>query len=148
MPGGETAASVAVLDASVAVRWVVAERGSAEAADLLARPIRWLAPRSMLTEAASALRRKVVGAELSPAAAIQALGALVEAAADGTIRVADDEEFIASALTLALGIGHKVPDCLYLALAEREGCGLATADRRLEQLARERGISTYLVPSA
>jgi predicted nucleic acid-binding protein len=147
MPGAETTPSAAVLDASVAVRWVIPERGSNEAAALLARPISWLAPRLMLTEAAAALRRKVAEGELSPAVAIQALGALVEAVADGTVRVTEDEEFISSALTLALTLGHKVPDCLYLAVAEREGCELATADQRLEQLARQRGISTYLVPS-
>ena len=101
----------------------------------------------MLTEAAAALRRKVAGRELSAAVAIQALGALVEAVADGTVRVTDDEEFVSSALALAVTLGHKVPDCLYLAVAEREGCELATADQRLEQLARQRGIATYLVPS-
>jgi predicted nucleic acid-binding protein len=147
MPGAEPRPTTAVLDASVAVRWVVPERGSDEAAELLARPIAWLAPRLMLTEAAAALRRKVAGGELSVAVAVQALGALVEAIADGTVRVADDEEFVSSALVLALTLGHKVPDCLYLAVAEREGCELATADQRLEQLARQRGIATYLVPS-
>lgn len=147
MPGAEARPSTAVLDASVAVRWVVPERGSNEAAELLARPISWLAPRLMLTEAAAALRRKVAGRELSAAVAIQALGALVEAVADGTVRVTDDEEFVSSALALAVTLGHKVPDCLYLAVAEREGCELATADQRLEQLARQRGIATYLVPS-
>lgn len=145
MPGAEP--STAVLDASVAIRWVVPERGSSEAAHLLTRPIGWVAPRLMLTEVAAALRRKVAGGELSEAVAIQALGALVEAVADGTIRVTDDEEFVASALTLAITLGQKVPDCLYLAVAEREGCGLATADRRLEQLARKRGITTHLIPS-
>jgi predicted nucleic acid-binding protein len=147
MPGAEATPSAAVLDASVAVRWVVPERGSDEAADLLARPISWLTPRLMLTEAAGALRRKVAGGELSAAAAIQALGALIEAVADGTVLVLDDEEFISSALSLALTLGHKVPDCLYLAVAEREGCELATADQRLDELARQRGIATYLVPS-
>jgi len=102
----------------------------------------------MLTEVASALRRKTAGDELRVEVAAQALEALVSAAADGTIRLADDEEIVSSALLLALAIGHKVPDCLYLALAEREGAGLATADQRLGELARQRGVSTYLVPSA
>lgn len=46
MPGAEARGATAVLDASVAVRWVVHERGSEEAADLLARPIGWLPPAS------------------------------------------------------------------------------------------------------
>ncbi len=147
MPGAETRPSTAVLDASVAIRWVIPERGSDEAAELLTRPIGWLAPRLMLTEAAATLRRKVAGGEVAPAVAIQALGALVEAVADGTVRVTDDEDFVSAALGLALTLGHKVPDCLYLAVAEREGCELATADQRLEALARQRGIGTYLIPS-
>ena len=102
----------------------------------------------MLTEAASALRRKVAGGELRPEIAAGALTALVEAVKDGTIRLGDDEDFVSSAMTLALTLGHKVPDCLYLALAEREGLALATADVRLEQLARRRGVPTYAVPSA
>ena len=149
MPGAEPAGpSVAVLDASVAVRWMVPERGSAEAAELLNRPILWVAPRLMLTEAAAALRRKVAGGELRAETAVHALNTLVEAVADGTILLAEDEVFVSSALTLALTLGHKVPDCLYLAVAERDGLALATADTRLEGLARQRGVRTYAVPSA
>ena len=42
MRGVETA-SLAVVDASVAVKWVVDEPGSDTAAAFLARPIRWIA---------------------------------------------------------------------------------------------------------
>lgn len=102
----------------------------------------------MLTEVAAALRRKAEGGEIPGEVALQALGAVVEAVADGTIRVTDDEEFISAALGLALPLGHKVPECLYLTVAEREGCALATADQRLELLARQRGVPTHPVPSA
>ena len=54
----------------------------------------------------------------------------------------------AVALLLALTLGHRVPDCLYLAVAEREGAALVTADRRLDELARRRGVASELVPSA
>jgi predicted nucleic acid-binding protein len=148
MPGAERAGSIRVLDASVAVRWVVAEEGSEEAAELLAQPIAWIAPRLMLTEAASALRRKVAAGDLRVELAAQALESLVQAARDGLLRLADDEDVVLSALFLALTLGHKVPDCLYIALAERESAGLVSADRRLSALARQRGIPTQLVPSA
>lgn len=59
-----------------------------------------------------------------------------------------DEAFVASAFTLALTLGHKLPDCLYLAIAERDGLSLGTAEMRLERLARQRGVLTYAVPSA
>ena len=138
----------AVLDASVAVRWVVAERGSAEAAELLGRPVAWVAPRLMLTEAAGALRRKAAGGELDAALAAQALEALVHGAEIGLVSLADDEALTSSALMLALSLKHRVPDCLYLALAEREGAALATADAKLAALASRRGVPVWKVPAA
>ncbi|MGH7961946.1 MAG: type II toxin-antitoxin system VapC family toxin [Candidatus Binatia bacterium] len=148
MRGVESDVSTRVLDASVAVRWIVPEEGSEEAARLLDQPIAWIAPRLMLTEAASALRRKVTGEGLRVELAAQAVEALVQAVTDGVIRLADDEDLVLAALMLALTSGHKVPDCLYIALAERQGAGLVSADRRLTALARERGIPTQLIPSA
>jgi predicted nucleic acid-binding protein len=139
---------VVVLDASVAVRWVVDEAGSNEAAALLERDVAWITPRLVLTEAASALRRKVVDKALAPAAAAQSLDALLQAIGDGIIRLVEDERIIAPALLLAVSLHHKVPDCLYLALAEREGAGIATADERLARLARSRGINVLQVPHA
>jgi predicted nucleic acid-binding protein len=59
MPGGDPEVRLAVVDASVVVRWIVPEQGAIEALALLARPIDWIAPRLMLTEVAAALRRKV-----------------------------------------------------------------------------------------
>jgi predicted nucleic acid-binding protein len=64
MPPAEAPEAV-VLDASVAVRWVVTEAGSDEASELLERDVTWLAPRLLLTEAASALRRKAAEARSS-----------------------------------------------------------------------------------
>ena len=138
----------AVLDASVAVRWVVPERGSQEAAGLLGRPVSWLAPRLMLTEAAGALRRKAASGELNTAQAAQALDILIDGAEGGLIHIADDEALVASALMLAISLKHRVPDCVYLALAEREGAALATAEGRLASLAKTRGIDVWQVPAA
>ena len=148
MPGAEVESSPFVLDASVAVRWIVPEEGSEEAATLLQRPIRWFAPRLILTETASALRRKVVGGQLRAEQAPEALDIIMGAVADGTIRLAAEEAFMPAALMLALSLQHKLPDCVYLALAEHAGAGLATADRRLSALAQGRGVPTVLVPSA
>jgi len=140
--------ALAVLDASVAVRWLVAERGSDEAAVLLGRPVGWLAPRLMLTEAAGALRRKTAGGELDATLAAQALDFLVDGAEGGLINIADDETLVVSALMLAISLKHRVPDCMYLALAEREGAALATADAKLASLAKSRGVDVWKVPAA
>jgi predicted nucleic acid-binding protein len=62
------------------------------------------------------------------------------------ITLAEDERVIATALLLAMSLQHKAPDCVYLALAEREGASIATADDRLARLARSRGIAVLQVP--
>jgi predicted nucleic acid-binding protein len=147
MPGAETA-SVAVVDASVAVKWVVDEPHSQTAAAFLERPIRWIAPRLMLIEAAATLRRKVVQRELRATAAAASLGTLLDAAREGAIRLFDDERLVETAFLLALELDHKVPDCLYLALAEREGCSLCTADRPLARMARARRVAVLGVGAA
>ena len=47
---------------------------------------------------------------------------------------------MAQPLTLALPYEHKVADCLYLALGrEAAGAAIATADRRLDGIARSAG---------
>ena len=147
MPAADMPTAV-VLDASVAVRWVVPERGSDEAAALLDEPRAWLAPRLLMTEVASALRRKVARRELTAPVAAGALHAIIDAVHDGVIRLADDEDIVSGALALALAVDRKLPDCMYLALAEREGAALATADKALALMARRRGVTVLAVPSA
>ncbi|HLK11606.1 MAG TPA: type II toxin-antitoxin system VapC family toxin [Candidatus Binatia bacterium] len=128
------------MDASVAVKWVVEEAGSAAAAALLEQPLRWTAPRLMLAEVAGAIRRKIVAREVRTATGAGALRTLLAAVRQGTVELAEDEHLIADALLLSVTLSYRVPDCLYLALAEREGAALSTADVRLARLARARGV--------
>ena len=79
--------------------------------------------------------------------ALQSLDVFLRLVGAGAVHVADDEDFTHAALALALLLAHKVPDCVYLALAERQGIGLVTADRRLSALAERRGVSTVLLAS-
>jgi predicted nucleic acid-binding protein len=138
----------AVVDASIVVRWIVPEKGAPEALALLARSIDWLAPRLMLSEVAGALRRKVKAGELTAGLAGQGLDFVLSIVARGALRLYRDETVIRSALALSIAHQHKVPDCLYLALAEDTGAGLATADVRLSEIARRRHVVTVLVSSA
>lgn len=102
----------------------------------------------MIVEVASALRRKVEAGQLSPLDASAALAVTLDAIDDGIVLLADDETLAQAALNLAMTLGYKVPDCLYVALAERAGAFLASADRKLQALATRRGISVADVPSA
>jgi predicted nucleic acid-binding protein len=148
MPGADIDFRSAVVDASVVVRWIVPEKGAPEALALLARSIEWLAPRLMLSEVASALRRKVTAGELSAGVAGQGLEFVLGIVARGALRLHRDEAVIRSALALSIAHQHKVPDCIYLALAEDTGAALATADLHLSELARMLQVPTVLVPSA
>jgi predicted nucleic acid-binding protein len=145
MPGAEIIPLATVLDASVAVRWVTMEPGTAAAIALLKRPTRWVAPRLLLTEVAGALHRKIREGRIRDIAATEALDVLLNAVDRGEIQLAEDERFMAAALVLATLMSHKVADCVYVALAEHVGAALATADRRLASLAEQRGLATTLL---
>ncbi|MCY4480407.1 MAG: type II toxin-antitoxin system VapC family toxin, partial [Rhodospirillales bacterium] len=122
----------AVVDASVAVKWLFTEDGTVEARQLLAHRIMLHAPDFILTEAANVIwkkarRREVADAQpyLRELARLGDLVSLVPAA-----------ELVIHAAAIALRIDHPVYDCLYLACAEVEGAPLVTTDRRLWDAAR------------
>lgn len=120
-----------VVDASVAVKWVVAEPGSEEAAALAGRDL--AAPELLLAECANVLWVKHRRGELSPVETRSALSLLCEA----PVLLVPHRELVQPALELALTTGQTAYDCLYLALAiEREGV-LVTADRRFAAAIRE-----------
>ena len=115
-----------VVDASVAVKWLVAEE-DADVADRLAASGQELhAPRLMVSEAANALWRKAQVHQIERAEA----GAAMALLTDMPVRWNDDETVGADAVRLALAIDHAVYDCIYLALAHRIGATVVTADRR------------------
>ena len=139
--------SIGVLDASVAVRWIAREQGSEAALALLAEGGPWVAPRLLVTEVSSALRRKAVAADISAASALDGLATLIAIIGSGAITLADDELLIERALQLSLHHRHPVADCLYLALAERSSVPIVTADRDLAKLAIANGIQVTPVGS-
>ncbi len=116
-----------VVDASVAVKWLVAE-DDADIADQLAASGQELhAPRLMASEVANALWRKARAGQIERAEA----GAAMALLTDMPVRWNDDETVGADAVRLALALDHPVYDCVYLALAHRIGAIMLTADGRL-----------------
>ena len=116
-----------VVDASVAVKWLVAEE-DADIADQLAASGQELhAPRLMASEAANALWRKARAGQIERAEA----GAAMALLTDMPVRWNDDETVGADAVRLALALDHPVYYCVYLALAHRIGAIMLTADGRL-----------------
>jgi predicted nucleic acid-binding protein len=118
-----------IVDASVAVKWVVDEEGSDAAAALADREL--AAPEILLGECANALWSKSRLKEITPSEASERLEVLCGAPVE-LVAVA---MLVQDALQLALLLDHPVYDCLYLALAVQRGIPLITADRRCAKAA-------------
>jgi predicted nucleic acid-binding protein len=119
-----------VVDASVALKWVVDEPGSGAADALLTESL--IAPDFWLIEAANVLRTKTMRGDLIADQARIRLDNLRRApvVSMSTALILND------ALALAIELEHSVYDCLYLALALREDAVLVTADRRFHAVAQ------------
>ena len=115
-----------VVDASVSVKWLVAEEGSDAAERLLAGNDELHAPRLMASEIANALWRKV---RLGQVERRQA-GVLMAAVSEMPLRWCADETVCVDAVRLAVALDRPVYDCVYLALAHRIDAQMVTADVR------------------
>jgi predicted nucleic acid-binding protein len=113
-----------IVDASVAVKWVVSEPGSAEAAALLKQPLG--APALWLSEASNALWAKVMRRQLSPDEARGQAADLAEA----PVTVIALPGLLPAAMRIALELEHPIYDCFYLSAATQKDTHVITADRR------------------
>ena len=123
-----------MVDASVAVKWLVDEPHSDEAAKLLEDGLLLAAPELIYAEVANALwaiaRRGNIGiAELREA---------LDLLADAPLIVPSTmKQLMPAAARLAADLDHPVYDCMYLALAIQEQRPVVTADRRFCNAVRE-----------
>lgn len=112
-----------IVDASIAVKWVVEETGTAEALTLK-RTRRLAAPDLLSAECANILWKKVRRGELSPAEASVAARLLQRVDID----LRPMRSFLDTATRIAITLDHPAYDCLYLAMAEADGTRFVTAD--------------------
>jgi predicted nucleic acid-binding protein len=127
-----------VVDASVIVKWFIPEVGAVPAKALLATTDELIAPELARIEVASALIRKGIRQELAGADVEIALRAWLRALTDGQVLLLPNADDLEAAAKLALELQHPLPDCLYLAVAERLGVALITADRAFARRAQLR----------
>jgi predicted nucleic acid-binding protein len=119
-----------VVDASVALKWLVAEADSAEALELRAgQDVR--APDLLLIECRNALLSHVRQKKLSHAAALQAEIDLGESG----VEIVPSQPLLPHAFALALDLGKPIYDCIYLAAAIAADRVLITADARFVKAA-------------
>ncbi len=116
-----------VVDASVVIKWFVEENLVAEADGLLRRPESLFAPDLVVTEVTNIAWKKVLRGDLEAEQA-EFIPASVHV---GQLDLVPSTMLHRRALAIGLEIQHSIYDCLYLALAERMGNSLITADERL-----------------
>jgi len=132
-----------VVDAAVALKWVVTEPGSEQAGALLTAmaegALSLVAPEHLVGEISNGLRKRVAQHALSADDALSALDAVASL----------DLEFIGGAerwcrsLSAALKWGVTTCDALYMLLAIDLHAELITADRRLVDAAASRDLPVH-----
>lgn len=117
--------SLAVIDASVVVTWLVANQPYEAEAEAVRERFEWLAPALIVSEVANALGKRVRVGELRLEEAIEAI-----AAARTAIALREDWLLVEVAQRLSAANNHPIYDCMYASLAIRESAPLVTADER------------------
>lgn len=116
----------AVVDASVAIKWVYSEELSSSAIALRTQLL-LTAPDILLAECANILWKKVRRGELDPQEAILSASALRRSG----VELVAGSDLVEGALALSVELDHPAYDCFYLELSRSKGLPLVTADARL-----------------
>ena len=117
-----------VIDASVAVKWVVQENDSVTAISVLEKCL-LSSPDLLIAECANILCKKVRLGELEPDEAFAASQLLQQA----DVEILPTRHLMDGALGLAIDLDHAAYDCVYLMLALENGWPFITADDRLRR---------------
>lgn len=122
-----------VVDAGVAVKWLVTEAFSDQAVTLLDAELTLIAPELMFAEAANALLAMCRRGDIGKADLVEAIDVLKAAPITVPFTM---RQLTAAASRLAIDLEHPVYDCFYLALAVQEQYPVVTADGRFHDTVR------------
>ena len=117
-----------VVDASVVIRWFVPVQDSQEALNILAMDRKLVAPMIAKFEIAGALVRWAQTSEIGKSNSSKNLQQWLEAISSNVLRLEDDPIDLSVGAELAVRIDHSVAECIYLAMANRLGVPLVTAN--------------------
>ena len=119
-----------IVDASVAIKWLLPEPGADHAEMLLESGEQLAAPALIRIEVAAAIARKVRMKEIEPRDGGTAFDLWLRCITAGVIALVPDEAYLKSAWKIATQLSHPLQDCLYLAAAVSLEAALVTADRK------------------
>lgn len=128
-----------VIDASVAIKWVVEENGTPDALALL-KAGGLAAPDLLTAECANILWKKVRRDELLSDEAVMA-ARLIQGA---DIELFPTRHLLETATSIAIELDHPAYDCVYLALALDNAWRFVTADDRLRRKLGQASVADRL----
>jgi predicted nucleic acid-binding protein len=139
-----------VVDASVATKWFVVEDLHEEAKSLLGMDVPLLAPRIIELEVSSAIIARSRRGEIPRAHALKLVGHWLKDFVDSTaLHLVEDRRLLEEAARLSAVLDQKLPDCMYLALAQDARAPLVTADvQQARKGASLKGIEIRLLGQA
>ena len=115
-----------VVDANVAIKWVVEQPHFERARDIVARGTVLIVPAMFVAEVTSTLWKYIRNDEISAPQAQAGLASIL-----GQISIFEqDADLAEEALARGAELNCAPYDCFYLALAMRRGAPLVTADKR------------------
>lgn len=124
-----------VIDASVAVKWLLPEEGSESARELLTGIAPLVVPEIARIEVPGAVLRKLRAGLLDESEAkvsIELWNDLVRE----SVRIVPMDELLDRAIQIAITCSHPLTDCLYVAAAVQLDAKLLTADAALHNRCR------------
>ena len=133
-----------IFDASVLVKLVVEEAGTAEARSSFIAAADPLAPDWCMLECAQALWKKAYRGEY-PSDTMRQAWAILQRI---DLRLLPSADAADGALQLALARQHPVYDCADVALARVEDATLVTADAKQREVAEAAGVEVLWIDSA
>ena len=122
----------AIVDSSVAIKWIVEEEDSGNARAIAHAALE--APDLLLIECANILWKKVTLADLSP----REVGDRWQLLLQAPILFTASPDLLDTALRISLDLKQPIYDCIYLALALHREIPLITADRKLVTAVRRK----------
>jgi predicted nucleic acid-binding protein len=117
---------VIVIDANVAIKWVVEQSHDDHARDIVAQGVDLIVPALFVAEITNALWGYVRARQITPEQAQAGLKSILEQIS----LIERDADSAEAALSVGCELNYAPYDCFYLALAMRRTVPLVTADKR------------------
>ncbi|HWE21975.1 MAG TPA: type II toxin-antitoxin system VapC family toxin [Hyphomicrobiaceae bacterium] len=115
-----------VVDANVAIKWVVEQPHFERAREIIAQGAELLVPAMFVAEVTTALWGYVRLRQITPAQAEAGLTSILEQIS----LIEEDADLAGEALSIGSELNHAPYDCFYLVLAMRRTAPLVTVDAR------------------